>query len=196
MSRFGVIPKPHQPGKWGLITDLSSPKGSSVNDSICPSLCSVSFASVDNAVRCILSLGQGVLLAKFDITSAYHVVPVHPEDRLLLGRRWRGELLVDGALSFGLRSAPKLFTAIADALLWIMGRHGVVHALHYLDDYLLLGPPNSTVCGRALRVSLDLCKALGVPIAEHKLEGPAHSWAFKLTQSRGPWHFHQPNWNV
>ena len=24
ISRFGVIPKPHQPGKWRLITDLSS----------------------------------------------------------------------------------------------------------------------------------------------------------------------------
>ena len=26
-SRFGVIPKPHQPGKWRLIVDLSHPKG-------------------------------------------------------------------------------------------------------------------------------------------------------------------------
>ena len=34
VSRFGVIPKPHQPGKWRLITDLSSPKGGSVNDGI------------------------------------------------------------------------------------------------------------------------------------------------------------------
>ena len=29
VSRFGVIPKPHQPGKWRLITHLSSPKGRS-----------------------------------------------------------------------------------------------------------------------------------------------------------------------
>ena len=34
ISRFGVIPKPHQPGKWRLITDLSSPKGGSVNDGV------------------------------------------------------------------------------------------------------------------------------------------------------------------
>ena len=27
ISRFGIIPKPHQPGKWRLITDLSSPRG-------------------------------------------------------------------------------------------------------------------------------------------------------------------------
>ena len=178
VSRFGVIPKSHQPGKWRLISDLSSPKGSSVNDGVSPSLCSVSYAAVDDAVRCILALGQGALLAKFDVASAYRVVPVHPEDRLLLGMKWRGELLVDGALPFGLRSAPKLLTAMADTLLWIMGRHGVVHAMHYLDDYLLLGPPRSMVCDGALRVSLDLCKALGVPIAEHKLEGPAPSLSF------------------
>ena len=36
VSRVGVIPKPHQPGKWHLITDLSSPKGSSLNDGITP----------------------------------------------------------------------------------------------------------------------------------------------------------------
>lgn len=29
ISQFGVIPKPHQPGKWRLITDLSS-----VNDGV------------------------------------------------------------------------------------------------------------------------------------------------------------------
>ena len=92
VSRFGVIPKPHQPGKWRLITDLSSPKGSSVNDGVAPALCSVSYASVDDAVRCIACLGRGALLAKFDIASAYRAVPVHPEDRRLLGMKWRGNV--------------------------------------------------------------------------------------------------------
>ncbi len=27
INRFGVIPKPHQPGKWRLIVDLSHPEG-------------------------------------------------------------------------------------------------------------------------------------------------------------------------
>jgi hypothetical protein len=34
INRFGAIPKPHQPGKWRLILDLSYPRGASVNDSI------------------------------------------------------------------------------------------------------------------------------------------------------------------
>ena len=178
VSRFGVIPKPHRPGTWRLITDLSSPRGQSVNDGVAPSLCSVSYASVDDAVRCIMSLGPGALLAKFDIASAYRTVPVHPADRLLLGMRWRGDLLVDGALPFGLRSAPKLFTAVADALMWVMGRHGIVHAMHYLDDFLILGPPKSESCRRNLSISLELCERLGFPIASHKLEGPSSSLSF------------------
>ena len=178
ISRVGVIPKPHQPGKWRLITDLSSPKGESINDEIDSAACSVSYASVDDAVRCIRTLGRGSLLAKFDIANDYRAVPVHPADRLLLGLSWRGDTLVDGALPFGLRSAPKLFTAMADAVLWAMGRHGVVHAMHYLDDFLLLGPPNSAECGHALQNSLQLCNRLGFPIAPHKLEGPASQLSF------------------
>ena len=34
ISRFGVIPKKHQPGKWRLILNLFSPDGHSVNDGI------------------------------------------------------------------------------------------------------------------------------------------------------------------
>ena len=96
----------------------------------------MSYATVDDAVRCIKTLGRGALLAKFDIVNAYRAIPVHPADWLLLGLSWRGDTLVDGALPFGLRSAPKLFTAVADALLWAIGRRNVVHAMHYLDDLL------------------------------------------------------------
>ena len=168
ISRFGVIPKPHHPGKWSLITDLSSPAGNSVNDGVGSHLCSLSYASVDDAVDRIRRLGRGTALAKFDIASAYRMVPVHPVDRLLLGMVWREDLYVDGALPFGLRSAPKLFTAVADGLLWIMGRHGIRDALHYLDDFLLLGPGDQ--CTVALH---SLCKVLGVPIADHKVESPS-----------------------
>ena len=173
VSRFRVIPKPHQQGKWRLITDLSSPAGQSVNDRVDSRLCSISYASVDDAVRRIMRLGQGTVLAKFFIASAYRVVPVHPVDRMLLGMNLRGEVYVDEALPFGLRSAPKLFTAVADGLLWIMGRYGVTEAMHYLDDFLLLGSKDSRQSETALNVAIRLCEELGFPIAEHKLEGPA-----------------------
>ena len=53
VSPFGVIPKSHQPNKWRLIVDLSSPEGESVNDCIDKSLCSLSYVSVDDLAEII-----------------------------------------------------------------------------------------------------------------------------------------------
>ena len=64
VSPFGVIPKGHTPGKWRLIVDLSTPKGSSVNDGISSDLCSLSYVSIGDVSRVIASLGRGTLLAK------------------------------------------------------------------------------------------------------------------------------------
>ncbi len=115
-----------------------------------------------------MQLGKGSLLAKLDIESAYRLIPVHPEDRLLLGK---GNLYADASLSFGLRSAPKIFNAVADALMWIMGQQGT-RAIHYLDDYLIFGAPNTPEYQLALAQTLVTCARLGVPIAKHKTEGP------------------------
>ena len=178
INRFGIIPKSSQPGKWRLIVDLSHPVGFSVNDGIEPDVCSLSYASVDSAVAIIIHLGKGTVLAKLDLESAYRIIPVHPDDRLLLGVEWQGSWFVDTVLPFGLRSAPKIFTAMADGLLWIMAANGVASALHYLDDYLFFGPPGTPDCKGALQLALSLCQRLGVPVSEKKLESPATSLVF------------------
>ncbi len=86
-SPIGIIPKPHQPGKYRLIIDLSAPLGSSVNDGISPDLCSLHYSSVEQAVSLVKSCGRGALMAKIDLQSAYRQVPVHPNDQFLLGIR-------------------------------------------------------------------------------------------------------------
>lgn len=118
INRFGCIQKRHQPEKWRLITDLSFPKGQSVNEAIDPKLCSLSYITVEEVAQKAMSLGVGSMLAKIDIRSAYRLIPVHPEDRKFLGMLWKDLLYVDGMLPFGLSSAPKIFTAWADALEW------------------------------------------------------------------------------
>ena len=104
-----LIPKLHQPGKWRLIVYLSSPCGSSVNDAIDPGICSLSYASVDNAVCRTWQLGRGTMLAKVDLRKAYRMVPVHPDDHALLGMRIGRDTFIDTVLPFGLRSAPNFF---------------------------------------------------------------------------------------
>ena len=78
VSRFGLVPKNHQPDKWRLIVDLSHPSGESVNDGIEPELCSLQYTSVAEAVRQVMEMGAGAQMAKFDVESAYRNVPVHP----------------------------------------------------------------------------------------------------------------------
>ena len=63
ISPIGLIPKPHQPGKWRLIVDLSSPEGGSVNDAIAVDHCHMHYASVLDAAAVVRQLGQGTLLA-------------------------------------------------------------------------------------------------------------------------------------
>ena len=178
VSRFGVIPKTHQPGKWRLITDLSHPQGHSINDGIPPHLCSLSYVTIDDAIWNILQLGKGTMLAKIDIKSAFRLLPVHPTDRHLLAMKWRGSIYIDHCIPFGLRSAPKLFNILADLLSWIAQTSGVSYLIHYLDDYLTMGPPLSFVCKDNLDIFTRLCKDLGVPLASEKLEGPSTSLTF------------------
>lgn len=172
ISRFGVIPKSHQPDKWRLIFDLSSPDGHSVNEGIPKELCSMSYISVDDAVRHILDSGPGTLLAKIDIKSAFRLIPVHPADRHLLAMSWKGALYIDTCLPFGLRSAPRLFNIAADLLEWILKDRGVSFVIHYLDDFLTVGTPGSTACSRNLEIIREVCKSLGIPLALEKVEGP------------------------
>jgi len=178
ISRFEVIPKGHQPNKWRLIVDLSHPPGCSVNDHIPKSLCSLSYITIDNAIQNILNYGQHTILAKVDIKSAFRLVPVHPADRHFLGMRWRKQIYIDSCLPFGLCSAPKLFNILADLVSWIAIQQGISCILHYLDDFLLVGPPQSPVCQQNLETFIHLCSDLGIPLASEKIDGPTTSLAF------------------
>ena len=98
---------------------------------------------------------------------------MHPDDRWLLGRQWQGRTYVDTVLPFGHRPAPKLYNAVADGLLWILASQDRVDAIHYLDDFLLFGAPESRQCDDALCGALARCAHLGVPVAPGKTEGPS-----------------------
>ena len=116
-----------------------------------------------------IALGKGALIAKTDVKSAYRLVPIRPHDRRWLGMRWKDRVYIDGMLPFGLRSAPKIFNVAQEGIDWIY---------HYLDDFALLGPPNSPDCQRALDTLTQVFDSLGVPLAPEKREGPCTTITF------------------
>ena len=87
-------------------------------------------------------------------------------------------MFVDKTLPFGLRSAPLIFTAVADTLQWVMKERGVSFVEHYIDDFITLGAPKSGECARNVQIMLQTCEGAGVPVEESKSEGPALSLTF------------------
>ena len=65
-------------------------------------------------------------------------------------------------LPFGLQSAPKIFTTVADALEWVIKQWGVAQVYHYLDDFITLGEPGKDICARNLRIIPQICEELGL----------------------------------
>ncbi len=75
----------------------------------------------------------------------------------------------------------KLFNAVADALQWVAQRRCVSYLFHYLDDYITLGAPDTGRCKVINQgLLLETCCDLGVPVEEHKCEGPATCLEFLI----------------
>ena len=177
ISPIGLIPKKNRPGKWRMIVDLSSPPQHSVNEGISEELSSLAYTCVDHLAALILSEGRGSSLVKADIKEAYRMVPIHPEDQHLLGIQWNDSVYVDRMLPFGLRSAPKIFSAIADAAQWVLKNMGVTLSLHYLDDFILVAKSTAEATQQK-HLLVSQFERLGIPLEPAKLEGPTTCLTF------------------
>ncbi len=103
---------------------------------------------------------------------------------MLLGMHWEGHVYVDKTLPFGLRSVPNLlFTAIADALQWVMQQRGVRGLFHYIDDFItigasLTGAPLTSECKDNVDVMKPIYDETGVPTKPEKDESPTTTIGF------------------
>ena len=171
-SGLGAVPKKN--GSWRMILHLSAPAGKSINDFIPKEVFTLQYASIDDAVQSLLTLGPGAQMAKVDLKSAFRMIPVHPADWELLGMRWNGSYYMDTCLPFGLRSAPFLFNEVATAIHWILeANYGFTNLVHYLDDYFWASPPASPLCLQHLHCFLSVAARLGAQVASEKVDGPA-----------------------
>ena len=152
-------------------------------------VCQKRLCTIDDATRMLSALGKGSLMAKVDLKSAFRMVPVRHQDWELLGMKWKEAYFVDTCLPFGLRSAPYLFNQFAEALQWILQHnYRLQWLIHYLDDYLIVGAPDSHSCDEHLQTFLRVCEhlqtflrvctLLGIPVATDKVDGPATVLSF------------------
>ena len=176
-SSLAVIPK-KAAGKWQVIVDMSSPHGASMNDNLRRDLMHVAFSSVEDAAHLMYHLGPNTMLAKLDIKEAYRLIPVHPNDRIFQEILWQDSVYIDYQLPFGMASAPAIFSALSEALEWVLHQRRVRSVVYYMDDFLLMGSPGTSECSLAQATTIVICSELGVPLAEDKTEGPVTKLSF------------------
>jgi len=86
---------------------------------------------------------------------------------------WKEKLYVEAKLQFNLRSASKTFNAVADALEWCITSAGVQIVYHYLDDFAVLGAPETEQCAHDLGLLKAVYNDLSIPLAPEKQAGPS-----------------------
>ena len=84
---------------------------------------------------------------------------------------WREALFVDRALTFGLWSAPKIVMPYADVVEWITRGEGVQFVIYYLDDFLMLWAPDTSIYDTVIQKLLDVFSRMGLHVVADKLEG-------------------------
>ena len=138
---------------------------------------SISYVSIDFLLSLVLEAGKWSTLVKADIKEAYRMLHIHPEDQGLLRIQWEGEFYTDKALPFELHSAPKIFTAVANALEWILSNKGIKNLLHHLDEFIFVSKSKEDAMANK-QILLHTFSKLGVPLEPSKLEGPATCLSF------------------
>lgn len=177
VSPIGLVPKAD--GKWRLITHLSFPDNQGVNHFIDPDKCSVTYASLDQALELITTMGKRTQLAKMDVKSAFRLLIIHPGDFDLLGFKFEGKYYIDKCLPMGCAMSCCLFEKFATFLQWELERRtGLDTVFHYLDDFLFLGHAGSDECTRLMEGFTDLSDHIGLPLAHDKTVGPATKIVF------------------
>ena len=102
---------------------------------------------VDDIAAVVAQLGAGALLAKVDTELAYWLIPVHQQDRPLQAIQWDSRTYIDPICSLWASLGPH---AVADALNWYLQQSGIPLDYHYLDNFIIVGPPTlTTMCSLA-----------------------------------------------
>lgn len=178
ISPLGIVPK-KEPMAFRLIHHLSFPRGGSLNDDIDPSLSSVSYSTFEDAVRIIKGFGKGALMAKADIKSAFRLLPISPLSFNSLGFCFDDFYFFDMCLPMGCSLSCSYFESFASFIQWVVSfESGLDSVLHYLDDFLFIGPAGSPLCSCLLKLFMAITEYFGIPLAREKTIFPSVSLEF------------------
>ena len=174
VSPIGIAESKYS-GKKRLIVDLSAPHNTShlsINDLIDKAECSMTYIRVDDAIKYIVQYGKGTKMCKFDISDAFKLIPISPDQWHLFCIKWRQCYYYYSRACFGARSSPVIFDTLSQAICWIaINEFNIQVILHLLDDFLTLDHP-TVDADRTMALMTLLFNRLNIPMAAHKTMGP------------------------
>lgn len=106
-------------------------------------------------------------------------LPVHPHSFYLLGSHWLGFYFFGRCLTMGCLISCSLFEIFSSFLEWVVREvSGLRSIIHCLDDFLCIGPANSSICGTLLAMVQHMAEVFVVPLAPDKTEGSSSVLSF------------------
>ena len=162
--------------KQRLIVDLSAPHNNtehqSINSLIDKDSCSLSYVTIDDAIKRIQELGCCAWMNKADIQDAFKLIPIKPSLWPFYGIKWNDNYYFFVRLPFGSRSSPKLFDMLSEAIVWIAEHnYGITKMLHLLDDFFVVDSDKEGGERTCALISF-LFNRLKVPLSLKKTIGP------------------------
>ena len=179
-SPIGLVPK--SGGRTQLIFHLSyafkSGKGS-LNSNTPDHLCTVKYNDLDYAVKNCLHLSSylPLFLGKTDVQSAFRVLPLKPSQV-----KWcvimahhpitnKKSYFLDLNLPFGASISCNLFqefsTSLKHIVEFLSGKRFSI--TNYLDDFLFIDTTQQG-CDQLVRLFIEMCNQIGLPISHEKTE--------------------------
>ena len=172
-----LLTRPKDTNKRRVILNLSHPKGTSLNDQVDRLrfdgvTFNLKFPSIDNITEEILRIGEGVTLAKIDVSRAFRNLRIDPGDALNFGIQWQGRQYLDASAAFSWVHGSGAFQMTSDAIAYLMAKKGY-KMFPYIDDYMLV--THKDQANDAFQYLIHLLTELGLPINPDKLCPPSDS---------------------
>ena len=116
---------------------------------------------------------KGALLTKYDISNAFKVCTIRPDQWPYFCVKWEGKYYVFVRLVFGCRSSPRIFDTLSQAVCWIACKsYGVQTIFHFMDDFLTVVLPDPCIGERTMAILSLVFNRLHIPLDQHKCMGP------------------------
>lgn len=168
-SPLGLVPNPSS-SSFRLIQDLSFPRNHTdlflVNARICSDEFPTEWGSFEATTNLILSLPPRCVTMTFNISAAYRLTQICPDQQNVLCVYWDRLVYVDRAVMFGLSSSAGVFSCVADMLLDIYRAVGFGFVIKWVDNFFTIRPPGQIWSEQEF---IKLTGAVGIPWSLSKL---------------------------